>query len=137
MQATLDQITGDAQSITAARRAVRAMVAGYRDDLAAVAELLTDELLTNAVLHGGGQFGLTARVDETRLRVIVSDVLSSERVTVYPPGHELEYGRGMTIVDAMASKWGVERHGSEKSIWFELDLRSSEAAEFPRRPGGS
>jgi anti-sigma regulatory factor (Ser/Thr protein kinase) len=122
MPMTVDQMIGDAQSIATARRAVRALVAGNRDDLAALAELLTDELLTNAVLHGGGQFSLTARADGKRLRVSVSDRFSSERVTVYPPGHELEYGRGMTIVDAMASKWGIERHGSEKSIWFELDL---------------
>jgi hypothetical protein len=28
----------------------------------------------------------------------------------------------MTIVAAMATNWGIERAGSDKSIWFELDL---------------
>lgn len=122
MPKTIDKMIGDEKSIAAARQAVRALTAGSRDDRYAIAELLADELLTNAVVHGGGQFTLAAWVDETRLRVIVSDQSSSAPLDVFPPGHELEYGRGLTIVDAMASKWGIERCGSEKSIWFELDL---------------
>ena len=101
---------------------VRTLAAESGSDLAAVAELLTDELLTNAVRHGGGQFSLQAAIERSRLRVIVSDLWSSAPMTVYPPGHDLEHGRGMTIVDAMATKWGVERRDAEKSVWFELDL---------------
>jgi anti-sigma regulatory factor (Ser/Thr protein kinase) len=118
----IDKMTGDVSSIAAARAMVREMTAARRGDLAAVAELLVDELLTNAVEHGGGQFSLAAAIEEERLRVVVTDMRRSVPVTVYPPGHVLDHGRGMTIVDAMASRWGVEPLGAEKSIWFELDL---------------
>jgi anti-sigma regulatory factor (Ser/Thr protein kinase) len=101
---------------------VKSLIAGFRDDLAATAELLTDELLTNAVQHGGGKFDLVASIEADRLRVVVSDVWPSAPVTVYPSGHQLERGRGMTIVDAMASNWGIERSDSTKAVWFELDL---------------
>jgi anti-sigma regulatory factor (Ser/Thr protein kinase) len=84
--------------------------------------LLADELLTNAVAHGGGKFSLAARLDGTLLRVAVSDQSSSAPVKVYPPDNNLEHGRGLRIVDATASKWGIERRGSEKAVWFELDL---------------
>lgn len=119
---SLEQITGDARSIPDARRVVRGMVAAWGDELSSVAELLTDELLTNAVEHGGGQFALTASIEEKQLRVVVTDLSSSAPVTVYPAGHDLERGRGMTIVDAVATNWGIDRSGSEKSIWFELHL---------------
>jgi anti-sigma regulatory factor (Ser/Thr protein kinase) len=119
---SLEKMTGDARSIPDARRLVKAMVVGRGDELAAVAELLTDELLTNAVGHGGGQFSLTASIDGQRLRVAVSDLRPSAPVTVYPPGHELERGRGLTIVDAVATDWGIDRLSSEKSVWFELHL---------------
>jgi anti-sigma regulatory factor (Ser/Thr protein kinase) len=120
--ASIDNMTGDARAIRTARKMVKAMVASCRDDLCAVAELLTDELLTNAVQHGGGQFRLAASVKESKLRVVVSDHFTSVPVTVYPSGHDWERGRGMTIVAAMATNWGIERAGSDKSIWFELDL---------------
>jgi len=119
---SLDKMTGDAGSIPTARRRVKSLIAGFRDDLAATAELLTDELLTNAVQHGGGKFDLVASIEADRLRVVVSDVCPSAPVTVYPSGHQLERGRGMTIVDAMASNWGIERSDSTKAVWFELDL---------------
>lgn len=101
---------------------VRAMTARHRADLAETAELITDELATNAVRHGGGRFTMRASVDRQRLRVSVTDRRGSSPVTVYSPGHDLETGRGLTIVEAMASSWGIERQSAEKMIWFELDL---------------
>jgi anti-sigma regulatory factor (Ser/Thr protein kinase) len=115
-------ISGDARSIPGARRMVRALTARYRADLAETAELLTDELVTNAVMHGGGRFTVRASIDPERLRVTVSDRWGSSPVTVFDPGHDRESGRGLTIVEAMASRWGIERHDSEKWIWFEIEL---------------
>lgn len=119
---SLDKIVGGAGSIAAARKMVRALTHGHPDDVSAVAELLTDELLTNAVVHGGGEFTLAAGIEGGWLRVVVSDSTPTAPVTVFGPGHDLDGGRGMTIVNSLATRWGVERSGSDKAIWFELAL---------------
>jgi hypothetical protein len=31
-----------------------------------------------------------------------------------------ESGRGLAIVDALASRWGVDRFEGGKSVWFEV-----------------
>jgi anti-sigma regulatory factor (Ser/Thr protein kinase) len=115
-------LTGDLASIVSARREVRSMVMRYGATGADVAELLTDELLANAVIHGGGRFVLRAELDHDLLRVAVSDDQPGASLTVLPAGHALEGGRGLTIVDAMASRWGVDRGRREKRVWFELEM---------------
>ena len=36
---------------------------------------------------------------------------------------EAPNGRGMAIVEAMSTRWGVQAHGDGgKTVWFELDL---------------
>jgi anti-sigma regulatory factor (Ser/Thr protein kinase) len=121
-------LTGDLASIVSARREVRSMVAGYGAAGADVAELLTDELLVNAVTHGGGHFVLNAQLDDDLLRVDVSDDQPGASLTVLPAGHALESGRGLTIVDAMASRWGVDRSRRQKRVWFELEMRHAPLA---------
>jgi hypothetical protein len=56
--------------------------------------------------------------------VTVSDTAAESPVTVFAPGHDLDRGRGLTIVAALASRWGIEREQDAKEIWFELDLGS-------------
>lgn len=89
-----------------------------------VVELLASELLTNAVLHGSASEGIGLRVRwcAESLRVWVSDPERAEPLVLHPapvdPG-----GRGMAIVDAMSSRWGVDAHDGEgKSVWFEVDI---------------
>jgi anti-sigma regulatory factor (Ser/Thr protein kinase) len=115
-------MSGDERSIRSARRMVRALTTEYREELGETAELLADELVTNAVRHGGGQFTITASIEDRRLRVTVSDRESSSQVIVNRSGHHRDQGRGLTLVDAMASSWGIERDETEKSVWFEIDL---------------
>ncbi len=89
-----------------------------------VLELLSSELLSNAVLHGaGGQaIGLEVRHTMATVRVAVSDggehtpvVLDADVAAVS--------GRGMAIVEAMSSRWGIEQRAEGgKTVWFELDL---------------
>jgi anti-sigma regulatory factor (Ser/Thr protein kinase) len=115
-------LTGDIASIANARREVRSMVTRYGVTEADVAELLTDELLANAVRHGGGRFDLTAQLDHDRLLVAVSDDEPTAPVTMLAPGHAHESGRGLTIVDAMATRWGIDRRRHLKRVWFELQM---------------
>jgi anti-sigma regulatory factor (Ser/Thr protein kinase) len=89
-----------------------------------VVELLSSELLANAVLHGGsgGAIGVQVRVTEVSVRVSVSDSGSLAPV-VLRREPSAPSGRGMAIVEAMSSRWGVDDHAEGgKTVWFELDL---------------
>ncbi len=89
-----------------------------------VVELLSSELLANAVLHGGegGAVGVQVRVTEVSVRVSVSDGGSLAPVVLHREP-SAPSGRGMAIVEAMSSRWGVEDHTEGgKTVWFELDL---------------
>ncbi|WP_225755067.1 ATP-binding protein [Actinotalea sp. Marseille-Q4924] len=89
-----------------------------------VLELLSSELLANAVLHGPSEtgIGLQVVVTEEVARVSVSDGAESSPVVMRTDPAALS-GRGMAIVEAMSSRWGVEIHeDGGKTVWFELDL---------------
>ena len=108
--------------------AVRARLAGVlREHGAAAAvgdaELLVSELVANAVRHAGGQrIDITIAVDDGAVRVEVGDEADSDPVPGQAPGVEDAGGRGLMIVDALASRWGYERRpGGGKRVWFEVD----------------
>lgn len=94
--------------------------------------LIVAELSANAVLHGrvpGRDFAL--RLVHTPaaglLRVEVSDTHPTLPARLLPPA-DADGGRGLLLVEALASRWGVtERTGPGKTVWAELDLRPETA----------
>jgi len=116
------RMAGDAQVLKTARSTIRSLMEDEVPEARDIAVLLTDEIVTNAVVHGGGHFTLTAEVGYHVLRVAVADASPIEpRVLVQNPARE--HGRGMAIVEALATAWGTERGETGKTVWFELDLR--------------
>lgn len=96
-------------------------------DREAVAELLTSELVTNALVHTGHGAEVTATVvdepdgrEADRLRVEVRDFLALQP-RPQRPGSESTHGRGLLLVQSLADAWGVRRQGAGKVVWFELD----------------
>jgi anti-sigma regulatory factor (Ser/Thr protein kinase) len=89
------------------------------------AQLLTTELVANAVHHGGAagsRIVLTVRATEHLLRVEVSDRgagFDPGRVSV-PTRREAGGGWGLPIVATVADRWGVERDQSTRA-WSEID----------------
>ncbi|PPS73798.1 MULTISPECIES: ATP-binding protein [Streptomyces] len=84
------------------------------------------ELASNAVLHGhvrGRDFrlGLKLHADHT-LRVEVTDARGDRIPSVSEPAEQdAESGRGLWIVAAYASRWGVEEAPAHaKTVWAEL-----------------
>ena len=93
-----------------------------------LAELLTSELVTNALVHtdrgahvratlGGGAAGPVAG----RLRVEVRDFVSRHPTLRGHPPEDSTSGRGLLLVHTLADAWGVRAHGVGKAVWFELD----------------
>ncbi|MFE2289854.1 ATP-binding protein [Streptomyces sp. NPDC059452] len=67
--------------------------------------LAVSELVTNAIVHGGGDVCLRVSVDSQEVRVSVSDQ-SPERAVLVHAEDDRESGRGVLLVAAFAQAWG-------------------------------
>ncbi len=86
------------------------------------AELLTSEIVTNALVHTDRGAVLTATLTSgaaRRLRVEVRD-FTAHRPRVRHPTDHASSGRGLLLVQALADTWGVRPQGPGKTVWFEL-----------------
>jgi PAS domain S-box-containing protein len=103
-----------------ARRFLRqALLRWDQANAADVVTLLGSELVTNAVLHGHGRIDLGVRLDAGTLRVEVGDA------SPLPPvrrdyGDEALTGRGLELVEVLASSWGVSPRDHGKVVWFQV-----------------
>ncbi|MEN0129599.1 MAG: ATP-binding protein [Brevundimonas sp.] len=93
--------------------------------------LLVSELVTNAVEHAWPPVVLRVDVDDERIRVEATDGHRDEPVLRQVPPEDLS-GRGVWLIDHLASTWGsqVDASGAYKTVWFELrtdDHRGVEA----------
>ena len=84
------------------------------------AKLLVSELVTNAVVHGRGEITLRATLDEHRLSVEVIDQGQGFERTVRQQDFESIGGRGLAIVEAEASRWGI--HEGTTHVWADIPL---------------
>jgi anti-sigma regulatory factor (Ser/Thr protein kinase) len=107
---------GRARRIVAASLATRGL-----EELLEPAVLLASEVVTNAVVHGGGHARLGVEHDRRRIRVSVRDA-SNARPRRLDLGLEATSGRGVQLLDQLATRWGVDLHLPRgKTVWFELD----------------
>jgi anti-sigma regulatory factor (Ser/Thr protein kinase) len=83
------------------------------------AELLASELVTNAVVHGLANITMRAQLDEDRLHVEVIDEGGGFEQAIRQADFDSVGGRGLAIVDAEASRWGI--HEGTTHVWFELE----------------
>ncbi|GAA1719373.1 hypothetical protein GCM10009680_71030 [Streptomyces yatensis] len=52
----------------------------------------------------------------------MSDARDERRPVLRNQGDETEDGRGLLLVDALASKWGVAERGVGKTVWCEYAI---------------
>lgn len=98
-----------------------ALLAHAGPEIVDTAVLLASELITNAVLHGRSEVELTVEINGTGVKVSAADMNS--RLPVMQSADELALdGRGIAIVDLLASSWGVSATDGGKIVWFCLDL---------------
>jgi anti-sigma regulatory factor (Ser/Thr protein kinase) len=93
-----------------------------------VVSLLTSEVVTNALTHGGllaAQEDLVINVachdgrDGDVIRVDVVDAGAGE-LTVGDTACDAVSGRGLVLLEDLASAWEVRRAGSRKTVSFEV-----------------
>ncbi len=115
------ELAPDRSQVCRARRFVVDIAVMVGDhDLADIVELLTSEVVTNAVLHSRSE---TVRITVTwqppTFRVEVYDD-SAGGPMVKRFGEEAATGRGLMMVEALAHDWGWNPTNAGKVVWFEL-----------------
>jgi phosphoserine phosphatase RsbU/P len=115
-------LAADLRSPAAARSAVRSVAteAGLSSVLDE-ALLLTTELVTNAVVHAGTDITIEITADSAGLTITVLDDLAGPLVGPGLATESDERGRGLLLVDQIASQWGTVHHPAGKGVWFRLD----------------
>lgn len=110
------------QNVGPARRAVGAFCrSGNHHALAGDAELLTSELMTNACRYSNGLVTLLAvRNTESLVVTVTDDHTGGEPILPIEQDLEQDAGRGLYLVDAIASAWGTTARTGGKSVWFRL-----------------
>jgi anti-sigma regulatory factor (Ser/Thr protein kinase) len=89
-------------------------------DVVEVATLLVSELVANAIRHGKGVVRLAVKRFSGRLCVEVFDE-GPGRPAARTPDSTRAGGRGLLLVERLASEWGVApSSGGGKTVWFTL-----------------
>jgi anti-sigma regulatory factor (Ser/Thr protein kinase) len=105
-----------------ARRFVAtAMKAWGLADLVERAELLTSEVVTNAIVHAHSPVHLVVEAQSSSVVVEVKDAAAPTQVVI--EGEEVaeaDHGRGMVLVDALSDRWGSWDVDGGKVVWFAL-----------------
>ncbi len=84
-----------------------------------MATLLVSEVVTNAVLHARTELRLVVGWNGDRVRVEVMD--HSPALPAPRRFTELtSTGRGMHLVDEVATTWGADHKDDGKVVWFEV-----------------
>lgn len=105
-------------SVTAARHFVRDLLRDHSRETVDVAELMTSELATNCIRHAHTDFEVTIDLQD-QIRVEVRDTGRGRPLPRSPTPREPS-GRGLRIVEAMSSSWGIIPSSSGKIVWFTL-----------------
>lgn len=103
------------------RSRITACLPGLTDDVIADIHLVATELVTNAYLHGRPpvRFQLLGYADDRTLRIEVSDRGPALPEVRHPDAHT-PHGRGLHLIDAFSTRWGVEPATAGKTVWAEF-----------------
>ncbi len=122
MSPTDAKLESSPASVREARRFVRQSLQArhIRDDVTATVELLTSEVVTNAIVHAGTPCELAVAIQPDRVRVEVLDASGAIPIRIQGPVDAIS-GRGLQIVERLALRWGCERRSrAGKRVWFEV-----------------
>ncbi|KQX74735.1 SpoIIE family protein phosphatase [Aeromicrobium sp. Root472D3] len=86
---------------------------GVQRDLA----LVTSELVTNAMVHGGAPVDVRLQLDGDRVVLEVQDDAASHLPRPQDPDDDDEHGRGLRIVEILSDEWGMRPTGRGKCVW--------------------
>jgi hypothetical protein len=102
-------------------RTVGESLPGEDGDLLDLLDLLTNELVTNSIIHApdSPRVFVVISIFEDRVRVEVTDLDEDGSPTLEPHSLTRTSGRGLYLVDELSHRWGVEQRDGTR-VWFEL-----------------
>ena len=87
--------------------------------------LVVTELVSNAIRHAeplpDGQVTVSWQVDGHRVKVRVSDGGGASEPRLRHALPQDTSGRGLALVEAIATRWGVEDTPAQTTVWAELE----------------
>ncbi|WP_344056394.1 ATP-binding protein, partial [Sphaerisporangium rubeum] len=109
----------DRGAVCKGREIVRAVLREWGlDELIDDAETIVSELYTNALRHGVAPYTLSLRVAGRCLGGEVTDHGPLFVPPQLPADDDQEHGRGLRIVAAYSTGWGVDPAEVGKVVWF-------------------
>lgn len=99
-----------------------------------ICRLLLDELVANAVIHGGSEAEVSVEVtDIVRVEVTNRGTHGVVEPIPYERGEPAAHF-GLHLVHGLSTSWGVTRDDENTTVWFELPRPShSESSAHPGR----
>ncbi|MFC3984585.1 ATP-binding protein [Streptosporangium jomthongense] len=115
-------IPREARYVASARRFVREIAVDWKaaEGIPEIAELLTSEIVTNAVVHAAARPVQVSVMREGRLMVVEACDFSSAVPQIRSAASMEASGRGLTVVKQLSHAWGWLPNPYGKSVWFEL-----------------
>jgi len=117
------EVPGERAAVGAARNFLRRTLAGWRidEETTETAALCLSELVTNALVHAHGGCVVRAELRAGDLTVVVTDNGITGGAAVEPVADPLQvHGRGLQLVEALATRWGYDLERDGASVWFAL-----------------
>ncbi|MEU3525530.1 SpoIIE family protein phosphatase [Streptomyces sp. NPDC038707] len=108
------------ENVAVARRFVRSVLGGLVPDVVDTAELLTGELVTNAVVHARTEIEVEAWAVDGQAHVRVSDRRPDSGLVPHVRHLYACTGRGLALVEDLATVHGVHSGADRKTVWFEV-----------------
>jgi anti-sigma regulatory factor (Ser/Thr protein kinase) len=115
----------DPAAVGSARRFLRGTLSdwGVDEESTDTAVLCLSELVTNALIHTEAGCSVRIVLDRDVLTTSVRDLGNRDAMAVEPLVDPLQvHGRGLQIVDALATRWGSTLDRGGTTVWFVLDL---------------
>jgi CheY-like chemotaxis protein len=112
-----------------ARRFVEQTLRQWRcGDALETVKLLVSEVVANAVVHARSEVRIAVQLRPQVVRVAVRDTDPSPPEQRAAAETDLG-GRGLALVDALSSAWGIEPATGGKDVWFEVPRFDAEAGD--------
>ncbi|GGO74963.1 hypothetical protein GCM10012276_24160 [Nocardioides deserti] len=113
-------LRGDVRGVGIARQMLIDLMARSSTQASASdAAVALSEIVTNALVHAGGEVTVRAWSAATGTRVEVMDN-STHLPARRRYSNTAGTGRGLTMVEGLTDRWGVVPHGTGKIVWFEI-----------------